>query len=640
MKKIIALTLALLMSLSCFSLISFAEETETTEHLTEVPEGYIGIYTPDDLDNIKLDLSGKYILMNDITFEDSDYINGGSFYNSGKGWEPIGTYSNKFRGILDGNGYAVRNLYINDSSCDYIGLFGYVLSGTIKNLILINAKIIGKMYVGGIAGYFSGTSVIFNCLVDGLVSGDSYVGGFCGYQGIPDSVTENCYNIISTSINTSTVNGNNYVGGFTGKMESSHTTYDYQRRAYSKISKIEYCINQGNISAADDHAGGFCGLGSGSYFQYRGEHFCAEVINSYNIGVISAPYYAGGIGGYSARELLIESCYSVGSFEPSKNFDGIAVNSLRSGFLYYLDESGSEIPSEIGTPKSTDQMKKQTTYEGWDFNTIWTMDGRADYPYPELRDVPLVLPEDLTHKHEYTSEVTKEATHLEEGETTYTCECGDSYTEAIANLEGHTYTSEVTKEATHFEEGETTYTCACGDSYTEAISKLTGHTYKEVVTEPTCTAKGYTTYTCACGDSYVSDYVGVSEHSYFSTITTPSTHLTEGVKTYTCSDCGNGYTEKIAKTPQHTYTTSKVIKPTCTDKGYTSHYCECGDSYNDNYTSATGHKYNGQTCANCGKKCSCNCHKSGFMGFIWKIILFFNKLFKTNKTCACGVDHY
>ncbi len=38
--------------------------------------------------------------------------------------------------------------------------------------------------------------------------------------------------------------------------------------------------------------------------------------------------------------------------------------------------------------------------------------------------------------------------------------------------------------------------------------------------------------------------------------------------------------------------------------------------------------------------CSCNCHKNGFMGFIWKIILFFNKLFKTNRECACGIAHY
>jgi len=38
--------------------------------------------------------------------------------------------------------------------------------------------------------------------------------------------------------------------------------------------------------------------------------------------------------------------------------------------------------------------------------------------------------------------------------------------------------------------------------------------------------------------------------------------------------------------------------------------------------------------------CSCNCHKSGFMGIIWKILRFFYKLFKANPVCACGVAHY
>lgn len=40
------------------------------------------------------------------------------------------------------------------------------------------------------------------------------------------------------------------------------------------------------------------------------------------------------------------------------------------------------------------------------------------------------------------------------------------------------------------------------------------------------------------------------------------------------------------------------------------------------------------------ENCSCNCHKGGFTGFIWKILRFFYKLFGTNKTCACGVSHY
>ena len=40
------------------------------------------------------------------------------------------------------------------------------------------------------------------------------------------------------------------------------------------------------------------------------------------------------------------------------------------------------------------------------------------------------------------------------------------------------------------------------------------------------------------------------------------------------------------------------------------------------------------------ENCSCNCHKSGFSGIIWRILRFFYKLFGTNKTCSCGMAHY
>lgn len=77
----------------------------------------------------------------------------------------------------------------------------------------------------------------------------------------------------------------------------------------------------------------------------------------------------------------------------------------------------------------------------------------------------------------------------------------------------HSYTSAITTEPTHLKEGVKTFTCECGDSYTEVITKLEGHTYNKVVTAPTCTVQGYTTYTCACGDSYVADYVNTLGHS-------------------------------------------------------------------------------------------------------------------------------
>ncbi|MGN0444712.1 MAG: leucine-rich repeat domain-containing protein [Acutalibacteraceae bacterium] len=38
--------------------------------------------------------------------------------------------------------------------------------------------------------------------------------------------------------------------------------------------------------------------------------------------------------------------------------------------------------------------------------------------------------------------------------------------------------------------------------------------------------------------------------------------------------------------------------------------------------------------------CKCNCHKSGIVKFFYNIILFFQRIFRQNKTCVCGVEHY
>ena len=164
----------------------------------------------------------------------------------------------------------------------------------------------------------------------------------------------------------------------------------------------------------------------------------------------------------------------------------------------------------------------------------------------------------------------------------------------------------MTKEATHLEEGETTYTCECGDSYTEVIEKIAKHNYKEDVTEPTCTAKGYTTYTCECGDIYVADYTDSKGHSYSVTTTQP-TCIQNGLVTTFCTSCGDTHTE--------------TLEP-------------------------TGHSFaeGSSKCKNCdydkADECNCNCHKNGIPGLFWKIINFFNKLFKSKQYCDCGVKHY
>ncbi len=102
---------------------------------------------------------------------------------------------------------------------------------------------------------------------------------------------------------------------------------------------------------------------------------------------------------------------------------------------------------------------------------------------------------------------------------------------------GHTY-EVVTVEATCTADGSVTYTCACGETYTEVIAAL-GHSYNAVVTSPTCETAGYTTYTCAtCGHSYVANETAALGHNYVC-------EEVDNYLVYTCSNCGSSYSEKV-----------------------------------------------------------------------------------------------
>lgn len=79
----------------------------------------------------------------------------------------------------------------------------------------------------------------------------------------------------------------------------------------------------------------------------------------------------------------------------------------------------------------------------------------------------------------------------------------------------HSYTAKVTTPATCTTNGVKTYTCSCGDSYTEII-KATGHSWDEgkITTEPTCTTEGVKTFTCKnCGE-IKTETIEKIEHNY------------------------------------------------------------------------------------------------------------------------------
>ena len=121
----------------------------------------------------------------------------------------------------------------------------------------------------------------------------------------------------------------------------------------------------------------------------------------------------------------------------------------------------------------------------------------------------------------------------------------------------------ITTPSSHIAEGVKTFTCTdCGETKTESVDKLTGHTYNSYEKHNAQQHKKL----CVCGDIQYADHAWDN-----GAITTPSSHIAEGVKTFTCIDCGETKTEAIAKLTDHTY-------GAWTKHNQTQHKktCECG----------------------------------------------------------------
>ena len=165
-----------------------------------------------DLDAVRDNLSGNYTLMNDLDSTTSGYEElASSTANQGAGWEPISWQpieswdTEGFNGTFDGQGYEIRDLFINRPDQDLIGLFCGVV-GYIKDLGVVNAYVVGAIGTGGLAAGNAGT--ITNSYVTGTVAGNWSVGGLVSSNG-NDGTVSYCY------FNGS-VTGNVYVGCLLG----------------------------------------------------------------------------------------------------------------------------------------------------------------------------------------------------------------------------------------------------------------------------------------------------------------------------------------------------------------------------------------------------------------------------------------
>jgi len=315
------------------------------------------IDTIDDLWDIRNNLSGDYVLMNDLDFENINDYEGTSVEKSAKmtenttgfGWLPIGNYDNEFTGTFDGQNYNISNLFVNRDDDIGLGLFGYAVNSNIININLIDVEVSGYDSVGGLSGFNMG--YISNCSATGSVTGVYYVGGLVG---------DNFGSSITKSYTEVQVEGETCVGGLIGSNAES-------------IVEQSYSTGDVNGLDQDDNTmGGLIGYNAGN------------ITNCYATGDVESEsllsWIIGGLVGENDGG-SIANCYSTGYVDGGGVLGGLigrnntgTTGAIENSF-WDINTSG-QTSSDGGNGKTTSQMKNFTTFNesGWDIAEIEEID--------------------------------------------------------------------------------------------------------------------------------------------------------------------------------------------------------------------------------------------------------------------------
>ena len=253
---------------------------------------------------------------------------------SGLKFEPIGDSVRAFTGSFDGKNHVIKNLTIDEPNRDFTGMFGYMEGATVRNLTLQNTKVVGSWCVGALAGE-ARLSLIHNVVsFNGDVKGESSVGGLIGVA-VGDSI-----NVVGT---TGNIKGTTYVGGLIG---------DASTRLENGFSI--------NVIKGYERVGGVVGFV---------DSYSPSIYRVYSASMIKASDGRGFAGFSLSSSLDSNTCF----------FDSTLADYDRNG-------------------KTTAEMLKQGTFQGYDFVNVWTIQEGVSYPYFKGMDpiLPGMLVDDGT----------------------------------------------------------------------------------------------------------------------------------------------------------------------------------------------------------------------------------------------------
>ena len=304
----------------------------------------------------------------------------------------------------------------------------------------VSAKAARAIEIGGAIGNISNETYIKGCSFSGTVKSESsgfigneslesqgysylhYAGGFCGDAGRANGNVniENCYAV--GTVSSKSEKGNQDIGGFAGAVGIIHRNAVY-KNLYCKV--VVTADRAGKVAKETDFWQGERPFGNQSYCDTWEYTNCVNVYDNV-IEVVNTN---------------VSPKYAV-----KKKYNTV----------------DNKIEDPIGSGSNTSETISATYQEF--FKDILKFD--EDYWIFLEDDLPL-LKEDGKHEHYYTALVTRKPTCQQTGITTYSCVCGEFYTEAIDKIP-HTFGEwEWLTKPTYTSEGCMAATCTMCNTETD-----------------------------------------------------------------------------------------------------------------------------------------------------------------------------
>ena len=325
------------------------------------PSQNLEIRTWYDLDAVRDNLAGNYTLTSHLDSSSAGYAElAGPTANGGKGWQPIGTgfEDQFFTGSFDGQGYEIRDLFINRPDENYIGLFGGAdEGGHIENTGVVDAYVIGGNGTSGLVGVNGGT--LANSYSAGNVTGQSWVGGLVGANG---GTVNYCYS-------TGSVTGFGYVGGLMGGSSYGAVSNSYFAGNVTGVFIVGGLVGwneRGSVSKSYSagsatgvtFVGGLVGANGGN------------VSDSYSLDSVSGNSSVGGLIG--DNKWTVSNCYAAGSVVGNNDTGGLVGEGTYGDVTnsFWDTKTSGQSTSAGGTGKTTAEMHDITTFSDAGWNII------------------------------------------------------------------------------------------------------------------------------------------------------------------------------------------------------------------------------------------------------------------------------